>query len=283
MKAKALWAEFFGTFTLIFVGMMAIATNAMARADAIAGAIHGKNAGIAQTTNLITALNQGDIGRLGIALAHGLAIAVMVSATMAISGGNLNPAVSFGLWVAKRITAKRMLGYWIVQCAGGIAAAFLADIVLPSQAMQSADMFNASYGVPSVAASLTAAQGGFEAMGIPMMALLIEAIITFFLVYVVLGTGVDRRAHKVGGLFIGLTITMGILAAGPLTGGSMNPARWLGPAFLYSGQPAGGSGGVIGTLAYANWPVYIIGPLLGAAIAAIAYRMSHYEGDELLG
>lgn len=283
MKAKALWAEFFGTFTLIFVGMMAIATNVMAKAEAVAGAIHGKNAGIAQTTNLITALNQGDIGRLGIALAHGLAIAVMVSATMAISGGNLNPAVSFGLWVGKRITAKRMLGYWVVQCAGGIAGAFLADIVLPSQAMQSADMFNSSYGVPSVAASLTAAQGGFEAMGIPVMALLIEAIITFFLVYVVLGTGVDRRAHKVGGLFIGLTITMGILAAGPLTGGSMNPARWLGPAFLYSGQPAGGAGGVIGTMAYANWPVYILGPLLGAAIAAMAYRASHYEGDELAG
>lgn len=282
MKAKALWAEFFGTFTLIFVGMMAIATNAMAKADAIAGAIHGKNAGIAQTTALVTALNMGDIGRVGIALAHGLAIAVMVSATMAISGGNLNPAVSFGLFVAKRITGKRMLGYWVVQCAGGIAGAFLADILLPQQAMQSADMYNASYGLPAVAASLTAANGGFEVMGVPMLALLIEAIITFFLVYVVLGTGVDRRAHKVGGLFIGLTITMGILAAGPLTGGSMNPARWLGPAFLMSGQPAGGAGGVIGAAAYANWPVYILGPLLGGAIAAIAYGVSHAEGDEMV-
>lgn len=282
MKAKALWAEFFGTFTLIFVGMMAIATNAMARADAIAGAIHGKNAGIAQTTALVGALNMGDIGRVGIALAHGLAIAVMVSATMAVSGGNLNPAVSFGLFLSKRITGKRMLAYWVVQFAGAIAGAFLADVLLPQAAMQSADMYNASYGLPAVAASLSDPQNGIFIMGVPVMALLIEAMITFFLVYVVLGTGVDRRAHKVGGLFIGLTITMGILAAGPLTGGSMNPARWLGPAFLMSGQPAGGAGGVIGGIAYANWGVYILGPLLGAAIAAIAYKASHQEGDEMI-
>lgn len=282
MKAKALWAEFFGTFTLIFVGMMAIATNAMARADAIAGAIHGKNAGIAQTTALVSALNMGDIGRVGIALAHGLAIAVMVSATMAISGGNLNPAVSFGLFLSKRISGKRMLAYWVVQCAGAIAGAFLADVLLPQTAMQSADMYNASYGLPAVAASLSDPQNGIFIMGVPVMALLIEAIITFFLVYVVLGTGVDKRAHKVGGLFIGLTITMGILAAGPLTGGSMNPARWLGPAFLMSGQPAGGAGGVIGTVAYANWAVYILGPLLGGAIAAMAYKASHQEGDEMI-
>lgn len=282
MKAKALWAEFFGTFTLIFVGMMAIATNAMARADAIAGAVHGKKAAIAQTTALVSALNMGDIGRLGIALAHGLAIAVMVSATMAISGGNLNPAVSFGLFLSKRISGKRMLGYWVVQCAGAIVAAFLADALLPQAAMQSADMYNASYGVPSVAASLADPQNGIFIMGVPVMALLIEAIITFFLVYVVLGTGVDRRAHRVGGLFIGLSITMGILAAGPLTGGVMNPARWLGPAFLMSGQPAGGAGGVIGPAAYVNWAVYILGPLLGGAIAAMAYKASHFQGDELI-
>ena len=275
MKAKALLAEFFGTFTLIFVGMMAIATNAMARADAIAQGTHGKNAGIAAAQAMIGALNMGDIGRVGIALAHGIAIAVMASATIAISGGNLNPAVSFGLWINKRMSWQRMVAYWVVQCAGGIAGAFIADIVLPQPAMQAADLYNASYGVPSVAASLLNPEGGF-----PAIAFLIEVIITFFLVYVVLGTCADKKAPKVGGLYIGLAVTMGILVAGPLTGGAMNPARWLGPAFLMSGQPAGGMGGVIGTAAYANWPVYIFGPLVGAAVAAMAFgRGSEEEGE----
>ena len=95
-----------------------------------------------------------------------------------------------------------------------------------------------------------------------------------------LGAAADKRAHKLGGLMVGLTITMGILAGGPLTGGSMNPARWFGPAFLVSGQPMEPMG-LVGTAAYANWPVYVIGPLLGAAIAALVYGREPEDDDSM--
>lgn len=243
MKSRALWAEFFGVFALVFVGTMAIATNSMAGAE---------------------------IGRVGVALAHGFTIAVFAAATMAISGGHLNPAISFGAWMAKRITFNRMIGYWVVQCAGAIAAAFLVQAVLPADLL-----LNASMGVPTLAPEMippvdqgdmtvqqALAQG--EKLGM-YMGIMIEAVLTFFLMYAVLGTAADWRAHKMGGLFIGLAVTIGILAAGPLTGAAMNPARWLGPAFFDNN--------------YSNWLVYTAGPILGAAIAVIVYGQIPERGD----
>jgi aquaporin TIP len=279
MKSRALWAEFVGTFALIFVGMMAIATNEIQKGAAMAAALaNSKGQGMAAIHTMM-ATGNGDIGRVGIALAHGFAIAVMVSATMAASGGHLNPAVTFGMWVGKRITLKRMLGYWVVQLAGGVAGAFVANAVLPSDALTNATGHAAAfYGLPSVSSLLTPDEGGMVLWGMPIYAVLIEAVLTFFLVYVVLGTAVDKRAHKIGGLMIGLTITLDILAGGPLTGAAMNPARWFGPAFLVSGQPMEPSG-LVGTAAYANWPVYIIGPLLGAAIAAFLYGREPEEEE----
>lgn len=273
MKARALWAEFVGTFALIFVGMMAIATNEIQRGGVIDTMMRqSKGKGMANIA-LMGSMMQGDIGRVGIALAHGLVIAVMASAAMAVSGGHLNPAVTFGMWLSKRITAKRAFGYWVVQCAGGIAGALVANAVLPQDALQNLNLPNASFALPAVMKSLQDEGTSVVVMGIPLYALLIEAILTFFLMYVVLGTAGDRRAHKVGGLFIGLTVTLDILAGGPLTGAAMNPARWLGPAFLVSGQTVGAAnpGMNVGTAAYVNWPVYILGPLIGAALASVVY------------
>jgi len=230
MKSKALLAEFLGTFALVFVGMLAIATDAV----------------------------NHDIGRVGIALAHGFTIAVMASATMAISGGHFNPAVSFGMWLCKKITMNRMVGYWFAQIVGALAGAYAADACMPKQLLSGVGIMNASYGVPGVHASLSAAGGG-----LPTMAIFIEVILTFILMYVILGTAADPRSHKVGALVIGCAVTLDILAGGPLTGAAMNPARWLGPAFLVSRQ------GV--AAAFINWPVYIVGPLLGATIASILY------------
>ena len=231
MKARAAIAEFIGTFALIFVGMMAIGTDA---------ANH-------------------DISRTGIALAHGFTIAVMASATMAVSGGHLNPAVTFGMWMGRRITLMRMLGYWVAQLAGGVLGAFAADICMPKEMLTNGNFTNASYGLPSVNTAMLPMGGG-----LPMTAILVEVILTFFLMYVILGTAADPRAHKVGALFIGLTVTLDILAGGPLTGAAMNPARWFGPALLVSTQGAH-------AIAWANWPVYVVGPLLGATIAGVAY------------
>ncbi len=215
MNQKALVAEFIGTFALIFIGVGAIASNHF---------------------------SGGQSGLVGIALAHGLAIAVMVSATAAISGGHLNPAVTIGLFVAKKINATNTIGYVIAQCLGAIAAAFLIRLCLPPEILTAVNM-----GTPSLGPGISAGMG-----------ILTEIILTFFLVFVVYGTAVDRRAPQVGGLFIGLTVALDILMGGPITGAAMNPARHLGPALLGGGLQ--------------NIGIYWIGPIAGGVLAALVYK-----------
>jgi MIP family channel proteins len=218
-------AEFIGTFALIFIGVGAIYQGA---------------------------------GLLAIALAHGFTIAVMVSATGAISGGHLNPAVTFGLLVGGKIGLRDSVAYWLAQLAGATAAAFLLLFIfsgLPSQlkALEGA----ANY---SAAAKEIIAQGTPDIInkGISFsQGVAIETVLTFFLVFVVYGTAVDGRAPKIGGLAIGLTVALDILFVGPLTGGAMNPARVFGPA-LVSGH-------------WHSHLVYWIGPLLGGALAGLVY------------
>jgi len=205
---KALICEFIGTFALIFVGVGAIAADA---------------------------------GLVGVALAHGLVIAVMASATGAISGGHLNPAVTIAMLITGRSTVNKAAGYIVAQCLGAITAACLLELLIPVHTLAAVNL-----GTPAPGHDAT-----------PMMALGIEAILTFFLVFVIFGTAVDPRAPKMGALFIGLTVTLDILIGGPLTGAAMNPARHLGPALL-----SGGMGD--------SW-IYWLGPILGGAVAAILY------------
>ncbi len=214
MNFKAYVAEFIGTFALIFVGVGAIT------ADYISGAS----------------------GLVGIALAHGLTIAVMASATAAVSGGHLNPAVTIGALAAGKIDVANAVGYVISQCLGGIVAAALLKLCLPVAALESVKM-----GTPALGDGITVGMG-----------LLAEIILTFFLVFVIFGTAIDSRAPKVGGLFIGLTVTLDILVGGPITGAAMNPARHLGPALL---------GGGLQHL----W-LYWVGPVIGGLLAALVYH-----------
>ncbi len=208
-------AEAIGTFALIFIGVGAIYNL---------GAIPG--------------------GLLGIALAHGLTIAVMVSATAGISGGHLNPAVTFGLLVGGKISLKDSIAYWIAQLAGATAAGFLCVSLLGTAAVAG--------GTPDISTTL---------LNVPVVstlqAIIIEAVLTFFLVFVVYGSAVDARAPKIGGLAIGLTVALDILFGGPLTGAAMNPARTFGPA-LASGH-------------WNNHLVYWIGPMLGGLMAGLVY------------
>ncbi len=208
-------AEFVGTFALIFIGIGAIANNT-------------PTAGM---------------GLLGVALAHGLTIAVMVSATGAISGGQLNPAVTFGLLVGGQMDLKKSIAYWISQLAGATAAALLCGSLLGMAAV--------SNGTPDISVN-----NGTPVVSI-VQAITIEAVLTFFLVFVVYGSAVDARAPKIGGLAIGLTVGLDILFGGPLTGAAMNPARTFGPA-LASGH-------------WNNHIVYWVGPLIGGAIAGLIY------------
>lgn len=206
-------AEFIGTFALVFVGGAAIIGAAATRMDA---------------------------ALLVVALAHGLILAVLVSATMRISG-HFNPAVTVGFLAARRIEPLMAGVYIAAQLLAAILAAYTLKALLP-EALTSASRL----GGQSIASEISATQ----AIGL-------EAIATFFLVFVIFGTAVDPKAPRMGGLAIGLALAAGILAIGPFTGGSLNPARSLGPAVasgIFEGQA-----------------VYWIGPIVGAVTAALLY------------
>ena len=205
-------AEFIGTFALIFVGAGSVA--------------------FARTLT-------------DIALAHGLVIAVFVSAFGFISGGHFNPAVTLGFLVTKRIAPMLAVWYWIVQFGGAAIAALLLKWVLPTAIENQAHL-----GAPSLGGGITS--GG---------AVVVEAVLTFFLVIVVFATAVDPRGafKQIAGLAIGFTIAAGVLMAYGLTGGAMNPARAFGPQ-----------------LASNHWShfwVWYIGPFAGAVIAASLYEL----------
>jgi len=217
-------AEFVGTFTLVFASVGAICANQMAG---------------------------GGSGLLGVAIAHGLAIAVMVSAVGHISGGHFNPAVTAGIWVTKKIDTVEALLYWVAQIAGAITAAFLITRIVPDDTWRAAHL-----GTPELTKDFTNVSG---------MAL--EAILTFFLMFVIFGVAVDENNRsKFAGIAIGLTITMGILFGGPFTGAALNPARALGPA-------------LVGKF-WVSHGVYWVGPLAGSIVAASLYNAMFLKKPE---
>jgi MIP family channel proteins len=223
------FAEFVGTFTLIFIG---------------AGSI------LALTTLFLPSINgpqaQGVFGGLtlvAVAFAHGLAIAVMVSAVGHISGGHFNPAITLGFLVTRRIAPSLAVVYWSMQFAGATAAAGLLRWFFDARTRQLTNL-----GAPGVG-------GGID----HWQALVIEMILTFFLVWVVFATAVDPGGtfKSIAGLAIGLTITLDIFMGGPLTGAAMNPARAFGPELIAR-----------------HWTdawVWYAGPIVGAVVAALAY------------
>jgi MIP family channel proteins len=217
---SACLAELLGTFTLTFVGAGAIIINSPG--------------------------GGGDGGLVAIALAHGLALSVAIYATGHISGGHINPAVTLALFATKKIDGAKAVAYIIAQMAGATIAALLLKSLFPPAA---------------VAAAKLGATLGATASATPpdtWTTLFVEAILTFFLVTTVFGAAVDSRGPKnVYGFAIGLTVCLDILAAGPLTGASMNPARSFGPALV---------GGY-----WDMHHVYWLGPILGGCVAALLY------------
>ena len=204
-------AEFVGTFTLVFVGVSSIITV-------------------------------GDV--TGVALAHGLAIAVMVSAVGHISGGHFNPAVTLAFLITRRMAPLLAAVYWVAQFAAAIAGALMVKVIFPGNVVDRAKL-----GAPAVASVV----GGGGALAM-------EAVLTFFLVWVVFATAADARGtfKSIAGLAIGLTITMDILAGGRVTGAAMNPARAFGPE-------------VVQRVWTDAW-VWYAGPALGAVVAGLAYE-----------
>ena len=179
------------------------------------------------------------------AFANGLVIAVMVSAVGHISGGHFNPAVTLAFLVTKRISAALAGFYWAVQLGAAALAALLLRWVLPPGSLH--------LGVPALT-SIGAGKG-----------VVIEAVLTFFLVWVIFATAVDPRGafKQIAGLAIGLTITLDILMGGGLTGGAMNPARAFGPQLVDN--------------RWANDWVWYVGPGCGAVIAAVAFELLYLK------
>jgi len=206
-----MYVEFLGTFTLIIFGVGSILTG---KADLLVAA-----------------------------LASGLAIAVLIGAFAAISGAHFNPAVSFAMFITRRMNFTDFISYIVAQLAGAGVAAFILKVIHPSSVDSAARL-----GTPELAVGVSAGKG-----------FLIELMVTFLLVTVIFWIAIDKRtlfgdsAH----LAIGFTVALNILWAGPLTNAAMNPARWFGPA-----------------LASGNWGnawIWIAGPLAGATLAAFAY------------
>ena len=188
---------------------------------------------------------------VGVALANGLTIAVMASAVGHISGGHFNPAVTLGFLVTRRIGPALAALYWLAQIAGAVLGALALRALFPSEA-------NLDTGVPVVNPAINDLQG-----------VAIEALLTFFLVWVIFATAVDPGGafKTISGLAIGLTVAIGVLATGPLTGAAMNPARALGPEIVFN--------------SWDDFWVYLVGPPVGAAVAALAYEWLYLGADRL--
>lgn len=210
-------AELFGTFGFVFLGCASVVVNAYPGAGG------------------------GLLGIQGIALVHGIGLAIMVTATMAISGGVLNPALTVGLVVARRLDVVAAVSYIAAQLVGAVLAALAVKAMFPIGVGRLV-----SLGTPLIATTVTMPQ----AIGI-------EALLTFLLMSVVFGTAVSASAPRVGGFAIGLTVFAAIMVAAPLTGPAINPARAFGPALV--------SGVWTGHAAY--W----VGPILGAIVAAVLW------------
>lgn len=199
---------------------------------------------------------QAGPGLLGIAIAHGLVLSIAVSATMNVSGGHVNPAVTVAMLVTGRISGGDAIKYIISQLAGATIAGLLVFMIFKGITTPDGK---------AVAAAAGLGTPTYSADTVSMAkAILIEACLTFMLLFAIFGTAVDPRAPKIGGFGIGLTIACDILLGGPLTGASMNPSRTFGPglvAALTGNLPA----------FWSQQVVYWAGPCLGAIVAALIY------------
>jgi MIP family channel proteins len=188
--------------------------------------------------------SSGSVTHVGISIAFGAAVGSLIFALGPVSAAHFNPAVTLGFAIAGRFSWRYLAPYWLMQFSGAGLASFLHLILLPEDT--------------TLAVLLGATTSKFPAM----TAVTLEALFTFLLMLVIMAVATDRRVLGViPALAIGGAVAMGALAGGPFTGASMNPARSFGPAIL-SGGPASSQ----------LW-IYVLGPMLGASIAALVYEL----------
>ena len=228
-------AELIGTYVLVFLGTGSVVTTVLLFQGWTPYPDNNFNVGI-------------DIAAwLTIGMAFAIAIIAMVYAFGHISGTHINPAVSIALWATKRFPASDMISYIIAQLVGASLASFSIVAILGQRAV------GTGLGATSMFAGVSYTQ-----------AILCETIATFFLMLTIMGTAADKRAPAgFAGLAIGLVVAADIIVVGNITGSSLNPARTFGPylaEFLLGGSNL-----------WWQFPIYIIGPIAGALVAAFLY------------
>lgn len=180
-----------------------------------------------------------------IPIIFGLVVALMIYAVGHISGAHFNPAVTLAFAIVRRFSAREVLPYWISQFLGALVGCFLLSVILPQ---------TETYG-----ATITSL--------VPIKAVLVEAILSFFLMFVIIAVATDARAvGMMAGSAIGMIVAVDAYFGGSLTGASMNPARSLAPA-LFEGKTD-------------HLWIYFIGPMIGACLAAILYEFIRCENCE---
>ena len=186
-------------------------------------------------------ISDGALGLVGISTAFGLVVMAMIYATGHISGTHINPAVTIALVATKKMDAKDAVPYIISQLAGAAVAGLTLRIIYPTA------IASVHLGTTGLGTNVSFGTG-----------VMVEAILTFLLVFTIFGAAVDKRAPAgFAGFAIGMVVLFDILVGGPLTGASMNPARTFGPA-MASGY-------------WVNHLVYWIGPIIGGVVAALLY------------
>jgi MIP family channel proteins len=187
---------------------------------------------------MVDKISGGTVTHLGISLVFGAVVGAMIYALGHISGAHFNPAVTLGFWASGFFPKSKVLCYILAQCLGAIAASGVLLITLGKVANLGATLpLNGNW----------------------MQSLILETVLTFILMFAILGSGLDRRAHiGFAGIAIGLTVGLEAAFMGPITGASMNPARSLGPA-------------LIGGIWEHHW-VYWVAPIWGAQLAVAVYR-----------
>lgn len=186
---------------------------------------------------IVNEQSNGSLGLIGIALAFGIIVTAMIYVFGNISGTHINPAVTIALVVGKLTTKKDAAFYILAQLVGAILASSLLKIMFPENETL----------------------GGTVPSGDFLQSFILEAVLTFFLMLTILGVTARKGFSSVAGLVIGLVVTGIILFAGPISGGSFNPARSIAPAIL-SGKFT------------ALW-IYIVAPILGAVAAMLVWKI----------
>ncbi|AUB35697.1 Glycerol uptake facilitator and related aquaporins [Nostoc flagelliforme CCNUN1] len=187
---------------------------------------------------MVNSISGGSVTHIGISFVFGAVVTALIYGIGHLSGAHFNPAVTLAFWTSGFFPKRRVLPYILAQLLGALAASALLLISLGR--------------VANLGATL-------PLKGNWLQSLVLEFVLTFILMFVILGSGLDRRAHiGFAGLAIGLTVGMEAAFMGPITGASMNPARSLGPA-------------LVGGIWQHHW-VYWVAPILGAQLAVIVYR-----------